>query len=235
MERADCFRRRVWENTRSLQALTDRPLIATKGLAHMRPLYLPDTVMGDDDAMVEEFYRYVYHRDGNGWIFGPVVSTGPDSDVYAALYYSGEVRNGGHQQFILNSDDRRDILEAALSGLAEIGANPQHAVLSEMKAWTAANPHHVDMIMRHEMPSHYRTGRPTALDALDERFFAEQDAHSVEARTAAWIRAYPGLQVIPEAEFMALLNDGTLPAEARFDTPGKIRLWDKLRAGIFGR
>ena len=195
----------------------------------MRPLYLPDTVLGDVDAMVEEFYNYMYSRDGNGWIFGPVVSTGPDSDVYAALYYSGEVRNGGHHWFNINSDFRSDILEAALSGLAEIGAYPQHGLLSEMTAWTAANPHYVEMTMRGEWSSH------PAMDALDARFYAEQDAHSVEVRIAAWIRAYPDLQVIPEAEFMALLNDVTLPAEARTDMPRKIGLWDKIRAGIFGR
>ena len=201
----------------------------------MRPIFLPDTAMGDDEAIVEEFYSFMSGRDGAGGIFGPVASTGADFDVYAALYYSGEVRNGGHQQFIFNSDNRSAILEAALSGLAEIGAGPQHGLLTEMKAWALANPVGVGLIMRGESPSHHRSGRPPALDRLDERFFDEQDLGAVEARAAAWIRACPDLRVIPEGEFMALVGGKAPLSEAPADAQGKIGLWDRVRMGLFGR
>ena len=203
----------------------------------MRPIFLPDTAMGDDDVLVQEFYRYMYHCHEGGGIFGSILGTGMDADVYAALYYSGEIRNGGHQQFIANSDNSAEIAHAALSGLAAIGAQAQHAILADMRGWALENPQYVEMIFRNELPSLYRPGRPPALDSLDDRFFAEQDRHSVEARAARWIRAYPGLTVIAEAEFLILLQTGVPPAPALVSPPGgaKIGLWDRVLTTIFGR
>lgn len=220
-----------------LLSMTQSSPDPSKGISRMRPLYLPDTVMGDDTAMVEEFYHYVNRRDGAGWTFGPVISTGPDSDVFAALYYTGEVRNGGHEQFFVHVDGNSDILDAALSGLAEIGADSHHAVLSEMRAWTEANPHYLEMMMRGDMPSPYRPGRPVELDALDGRFFDEQDRHSIEAHTAAWIKACPDLRVVTQAEYTALVKSYEAAAASTATRLGgaRVGLLERVMTTIFGR
>ncbi|MGV9010359.1 DMP19 family protein [Brevundimonas sp.] len=205
----------------------------------MRPIFLPDTAMSDDQAVVEAFYRYIYHCHQGGGIFGSILGTGTgtDGDVYTALYYSGEIRNGGHQQYILNSDDNPIIHQAALAGLALIDAGPQHAILKDMRAWVLENPQFVEMIFRHELPSQYRPGRPPVLDALDARFFDAQDRHSVETCAAAWIRAYPDLRIVSEAEFMALLEGKEASVASPVSRPGgaRIRLLDRVMTTIFGR
>lgn len=199
----------------------------------MRAILIPDTAMISDSAMgdnaiVQEFYRYMHYSYGD--ISGSILGTGPDSDVYAALFYSGEVRNGGHDQFIGNSAESSRIFDAALSGLAEIGAWPQHALLSEMIAWFQINPQYWDN-------PRYEKVRPPALASLDNRFFDEEDRDSVEARATAWIKTYPDLRVVPEADFMALLQDCAARwADRRSPPPrSKVGLWDRILMGIFGR
>lgn len=193
--------------------------------------------MSDDQAVVEAFYRYIYHCHQGGGIFGSILGTGSDGDVYTALYYSGEIRNGGHQQYILNSDDNPLIHQAALAGLAVIDAGPQYVILEDMRNWALGNPQFVEMIFRHELPSLCRPGRPPVLDDMDARFFDAQDRHSVEVRAATWIRAYPDLRIVSEAEFMALLEGKEASTASPVSRPGgaRIRLLDRVMTTIFGR
>lgn len=190
----------------------------------MRPIFLPDTAMNDDQAIVEEFYRYIYYRHVESGIFGSILGTGSDADVYAALYYSGQVRNGGHYQFIANADDDSRIFEAALAGLAEIGAHRQRALLSKAIAWAEANPPPAE-------------SWPPELDELNKHFFDAQDIDAVETRAAAWIKAYPDLRVVSGAEFMALLQGKAAAAASSISRPGgaRIGLLDRVMTTIFGR
>lgn len=193
----------------------------------MRPIYITENALGDYTAIVEDFYHF-YSSIPDGGIFGPMIGTGSVPDVYAALNYSGEVRNGGHRQFIANSDNRAIIVQAALSGLSEIRALAHREILSEMKDWVLKNPQSVEVVFGNDLP---------ILDRLDERFFVEQDRQSVEAQAAAWIKAYPGLRVVSGTEFMALLQGEAAAAAAPVSRPGgaKVGLLERVMTTIFGR
>ncbi len=193
----------------------------------MRPIYITESAVGDDTAIVEDFYHF-YSSVSDGGIFGSMIGTGPVPDVYAALNYSGEVRNGGHRQFIANSDNRTVIVQAALSGLSEVKALAHHEILSEMKDWVLKNPQSVEVVFGNDLP---------VLDRLEERFYAEQDRQSVEARAAAWIKAYPDLRVVSGAEFMALLQGEAATAASPVSRPGgaKVGLLERVMTTIFGR
>lgn len=193
----------------------------------MRPIYITETAAGDDQAIVEDFYHF-YSSIPDGGIFGSMIGTEPVLDVYAALNYAGEVRNGGHRQYIANADNRSIIHQAALMGLNEIDASVHHAILSEMRDWVIANPQAVETIFNKDLP---------ALDQLDERFFDEQDRHSVEGYCAAWIKAYPDLRIVSEAEFMALLEGKALGVASTATKPGgaRVGLLERVMTTIFGR
>ena len=193
----------------------------------MRPIYITDNAVGDDTAIVEDFYHF-YSSIPDGGIFGPMIGTGPVPDVYAALNYSGEVRNGGHRQFIANSDNRTVIVQAALSGLSEVKALAHHEILSEMKDWVLKNPQSVEIVFGNDLP---------VLDRLDDRFFAEQDRQSVETRAATWIKGHPDLRVISGTEFMALLQGEAAAAALPVSRPGgaRVGLLERVMTTIFGR
>jgi hypothetical protein len=193
----------------------------------MRPIYITENALGDDTAIVEDFYHF-YSSIPDGGIFGTMIGTGPVPDVYAALNYSGEVRNGGHRQFIANSDNRAVIVQAALSGLNEVKALAQREILSEMRDWVRDNSQSVEVVFGNDLPG---------LDRLDERFFAEQDRQSVEAQAAVWIKAYPDLRVVSGAEFMALLHGEAAAASPLISRPGgfKVGLLERVMTTIFGR
>ncbi|MDX8481962.1 DUF4375 domain-containing protein [Mesorhizobium sp. VK24D] len=61
--------------------------------------------------------------------------------VFHADWYSSEVKNGGHSQFIHNAGREIDTMIAnARAGLSSCGAKGQLATLEKMSAWVAKHP-----------------------------------------------------------------------------------------------
>lgn len=172
-------------------------------MTQQRLLFLPDRVIGDEDAMVEEFYFIVERLILPQRAFSADTVTGPEVDAYCALNYEGEVRNGGHAQFFGNSDGRMYIFETALAGLEAIGAAPQTEILREMITWVRTRPDEVSQLAH----SPYRT---ESLDRLDDRFFRAQDVLSITTLTAEWIAKLPTLRILTEDEHLDYLRKAGL-------------------------
>jgi hypothetical protein len=168
-------------------------------------VFVPDTAVGDEDALIEEFFRFVHYCivDERCCDFGIV--KGPEVNAYCALYYEAQVNNGGHGQFIGNADNDLRLFEAALSGLMQVGARPQAVILQHMIAWTQANHERVEGTSTTDLL------REEALKPLDDQFFNENEASSIKSLIKIWLEGLPDLRVIPERDFLYLLeNPGSM-------------------------
>jgi hypothetical protein len=170
-----------------------------------RLVFIPETALRNEEYLVAEFYRFIDHCVLEHGVFSADTVTGPEVEAFCALWYEGEVRNGGHTQFIANGDGHMFIFESALSGLTAVGARPQEEILREMIAWFRSNPDDARRVMSEPF-------QPEALDRLDHRFFDAQDIQSISAQTADWIAQLPNLRVVSERAFLDLLqNPGSVP------------------------
>lgn len=113
--------------------------------------------------------------------------------VFHADWYSSEVKNGGHSQFIHNAGREIDITIAnAKAGLAACGATRQLATLEKMSAWVARYPD------KAAKQTGFEGGRDEFLDTLDDAFYEANEAAPLEDLLARWITSWPDLQTIDD-------------------------------------
>lgn len=120
--------------------------------------------------------------------------------AFHADYYLAEVNNGGHSQFIHNSDALLAVVIAdALAGLQAMGAQIQHQILSKMAAWVDANS--AEAATQDGFDS-----RAEALDELDQRFYDAEDAAPITLLAARWIAGWPELRMVADEEYAAAID-----------------------------
>lgn len=126
----------------------------------------------------------------------------PEEAVLAARVetYVGEVLNGGHGQWVSNTDGEKPLREAVRRGLAIIGCDAALAIFDDLDRFAE----------RH--PQRYQASFGSADDIdpyyfeLDTRFF-ELPEHAVRTELAAWLRTREWLVAIPDADHAALRGD----------------------------
>lgn len=116
--------------------------------------------------------------------------------AYHADYYLAQVNNGGHSQFIGNTDVAMLATTCgdALAGLKAMGASAQYQILQEMMAWVQAHPEEAAL----------QTGfgeRAAALDALDKRFYEAERQQPMTPLAARWIASWPELRAVARDQF----------------------------------
>lgn len=116
--------------------------------------------------------------------------------VFNADWYSSEVKNGGHSQFIHNAGGEIDTTIAnASAGLSACGATRQLATLEKMSAWVARYP---DKAARQ---TGFEGGRDDFLDTLDDALYEADDAAPLEDLLARWITSWPDLQIVDDDDY----------------------------------
>ncbi|WP_170950227.1 DUF4375 domain-containing protein [Mesorhizobium sp. WSM3864] len=121
--------------------------------------------------------------------------------VFDADWYSSEVKNGGHSQFIHNAGSEIDTTIAnARAGLSACGAKGQLATLEKMSAWVAKHP---DEAARQ---TGFEGGRDDFLDTLDDAFYEADDAVPMEHLLARWIASWPDLQIVDDDDYDEAMN-----------------------------
>lgn len=160
------------------------------------------------------------------------VMPGAFLDLYALDFYCGQVRNGGHSQFVGNSGGRWQAnIEHAMRGATMLDLPTLAQLLGDCGDWCAAHPRERD---QQDGSSH----RAVALDDLDDRFFAMDfrdggyerfvaaqservktwitsatEASDYQARSpyllsaGAWLLDRPGTRLMPGREMDAALKD----------------------------
>ncbi|WP_177202110.1 DUF4375 domain-containing protein [Methylobacterium sp. ap11] len=114
-----------------------------------------------------------------------VAATGcPEIGVCSALFYEAQVDNGGHIQFVRNTNDAIDAYRAAASGLMHVGARRHLSIVLDLvERWNGNAALMNGMVDR---PDPYRGPHRPFFDRCDGAFFAE-DETPVSRLAADWI------------------------------------------------
>lgn len=121
--------------------------------------------------------------------------------VYHAHWYSSEVKNGGHSQFVRNAGLEIDTMIAnARAGLTASGAKGQLATLEKMSAWVAEHPD------KAAKQTGFEGGRDDFLDTLDDAFYDADEAAPMVNLLARWIASWPDLQLVDDDDCDDAIN-----------------------------
>ncbi|WFP61970.1 DUF4375 domain-containing protein [Mesorhizobium sp. WSM4904] len=116
--------------------------------------------------------------------------------VFHTDWYSSEVKNGGHSQFIHNAAREIDTMIAnARAGLNACGAKGQLATLEKMSAWVAKHPD------KAATQTGFEGGRDDFLDTLDDAFYEADEAAPLDSLLARWITSWPDLQIVDDDDY----------------------------------
>lgn len=116
--------------------------------------------------------------------------------VFHADWYSSEVKNGGHSQFIHNADEEiYPMIANAKAALIACGAEGQLATLEKMSAWVARHPD------KAAKQTGFEGGRDDFLDTLDDAFYEADEAVVMEDLLARWITSWPDLQIVDDDDY----------------------------------
>lgn len=120
--------------------------------------------------------------------------------LYHASYYYGQVVNGGHSQFIANSDQLLAIICVdALAGLKAMGDVDKSQILQEMMAWMDEHP---DEAAQQDGAF----TRAAALNELDNRFYELDALHPMYPLAARWIVSWPELKPVADNQYAAEID-----------------------------
>ena len=108
--------------------------------------------------------------------------------LYWMDYYVAQVRNGGHSQYIYNSELRLIGLSYAREGLAKAGMIPLVGVFDDFLAWLKHNRERVGQETGFGPVAH-------ELKAFDQRLY-DFGSDAYRKAVAAWIMGWPGLRVV---------------------------------------
>lgn len=103
--------------------------------------------------------------DASGWDG----LTAPQKNYCAALVYNGEVNNGGHSQYFVNSSG--DNHATALAGLRAIGATKRAEILSQALQLFGGSGPSVDNGTRHQQLASFTKSQDSKLDSLDSHYY----------------------------------------------------------------
>ncbi|UCI06659.1 DUF4375 domain-containing protein [Mesorhizobium sp. B1-1-8] len=116
--------------------------------------------------------------------------------VFHADWYSSEVKNGGHSQFVHNAGREIDtVIANCRAGLAACGAKGQLTTLEKMSAWVAKHPDEA------AKQTGFEGGRDDFLDTLDDAFYEADEVAPMDDLLAHWIASWPDLQIVDDDDY----------------------------------
>ena len=95
--------------------------------------------------------------------------TEPQKYFYSVLNYDGQVNNGGHLQYFVNSTG--NLSSDALAGLQAIGANQRSSILSDALKVFGPNGPLPDEDERHQQLAVFSRSQNAQLDVLNSRYY----------------------------------------------------------------
>lgn len=117
--------------------------------------------------------------------------------LYWMDFYVAQVRNGGHSQYIYNSELTLIALSCAREGLAEAGMTPLVQVFDDFLTWLKNNCERAQEETGFGPVIH-------ELDAFNKRLY-DFGSHAYSKSVAAWIMGWPGLRVVtPDDQVLSI-------------------------------
>ena len=116
---------------------------------------------------------------------------------YHVDYYLAQVANGGHGQFVGNSRWEEMMIQNISDGLRAMDAGPYIEIFDDLREFIESNP---------DQAAEIAAGRGfgeqvAAIEALDDRFLAEDCHQTITPANARWVRGLSELRVVPDSEF----------------------------------
>lgn len=111
--------------------------------------------------------------------------------------YFGEVNNGGHAQFVGNTGWDEDVRADVREGLAVLGQHEAARIFADLEAFAIAEP---KRFARHGGVYCPTPDIDPYFNELDDRYYGPI-AEALEAANDAWIKTWPFLRTITEAEY----------------------------------
>lgn len=161
-------------------------------------VHLPHSENRDARYYTENFFHYlnsVMNNNNNNTM------SLKEYHVYYAIYYDGQVKNGGHTQFVLNTNNSDEIYGLALLGLRHIGASAHEKILEDMIELVKSQPAEIETTLN--APDFLI---PPGFHDLDDRFFEASAAASIGDLASAWIERLPNLKIVSTREYLALID-----------------------------
>ncbi|MCV6594639.1 MAG: DMP19 family protein [Silicimonas sp.] len=202
------------------------------------PILIPQSAMmraeEDPYALVQALITYVNMLMGQGQFTRDEL---PSTAIraYHTDYYTAQVNNGGHSQFIRNAGATLDVaVEDVLAELTDIGAEAYLKIARQMADWIVRNPKEASE------QTGFTGGRAEALDVLDSAFYAlNRETTELYKLVAAGLKAAPTLQVVEdeawsvEMETLCASNpNAPFRTRARAIASHEFRLSDPMQLSI---
>jgi hypothetical protein len=141
---------------------------------------------GDWDLLAEavlEFKNDLHEYGG----YDPSELPAELNQSYWVDVYDAQVKNGGHWQFVLNSEWANPVVDDIWNGLSAIGARGYLGIFTKVRELVESGTE-----LSHD-------GIPDArLQACDREFFAIAKVEDLRELTAAWIATLPNLRVVDD-------------------------------------
>lgn len=154
-------------------------------------ILIPAAATEDEDkyALIQAVIDFV------NWAFNEVALIPGEFPVealssYFADYYVAQVLNGGHAQFISNSDYGEVTVRLASLGLKAMGAGSYQAINQEMLDFMAAAPEP----LKQTLIGDYSPRVAPLLDDLDTRFYLAGKKEEYYAAHRRWLESLPCLR-----------------------------------------
>lgn len=112
--------------------------------------------------------------------------------------YEGEVRNGGHSQFVANKGEYPGIYDFVAEGLRTLGLSGVEAIFSDLLTFSIMHP------KRFSHGGRWDKIDPV-LHALDDRFYA-LPLYGVPIALSAWLKSRPWLSAVPDHVYHAVIG-----------------------------
>ncbi|HXH81151.1 DMP19 family protein [Nocardioides sp.] len=121
--------------------------------------------------------------------------------AYYVDYYLAEVNNGGHDQFLFNSQLPRTVVPRLGQGLRAIGA-PRHAEIFDRTIGA------IDSLPAAEREAYLRSEGDSGidLDAADDAFYELAEHENLTDLMASWLLSRPTLTLVPQAELVGWID-----------------------------
>jgi len=121
--------------------------------------------------------------------------------LYHSDYYLAQVNNGGHSQFIYNSNLSEIVLSDISKGLDLIGATKMKSCFEEMRQWISRNP--LDAARQDGFGN-----RESFLDELDRQFYKLQKTDDgFYAKSQTWLKSSNLVKVVPRDKLRKAFDD----------------------------
>jgi hypothetical protein len=151
-------------------------------------------------ALIQAVINFVNAMTRDG-VYARFELTDKAMQAFHSDFYLAQVLNGGHSQFIHNCFQNLPfVVEDVRAGLTGMEARAFLPIFEQAAAWIIANPEEA------KKQTGFEGGRAPFLDELDTQFYAANQDTPMIQLSSLWIKAWPELRPVDDADYVEAMN-----------------------------